>query len=90
MKTLSRTGVATGTWKVDQAHSRVGFAVRYMGVATVHGVFREFDGALEIGEDLADTPRTAGSSRPPSIPIMPNAMSTCARPSSCPPRAIPR
>ena len=26
-----------------------------MGVATVRGEFREFDGALEIGEDLADT-----------------------------------
>ena len=55
MQTLSRTGIPTGTWKVDKAHTRVGFAVKYMGVATVHGEFREFDGAIEIGEDLADT-----------------------------------
>jgi polyisoprenoid-binding protein YceI len=53
--TLSRIGTPTGTWKVDKAHTQVGFAVKQMGVATVRGEFREFDGALEIGEDLADT-----------------------------------
>jgi polyisoprenoid-binding protein YceI len=53
--TLSPIGIPTGTWKVDKAHTRVGFAVKSMGVATVRGEFREFDGALEIGEDLADT-----------------------------------
>ena len=53
--TRSRIGIPTGTWKVDKAHSRVGFAVKHMGIATVRGEFREFDGALEIGEDLADT-----------------------------------
>jgi polyisoprenoid-binding protein YceI len=53
--TLSRIGIPTGTWKVDKAHTQVGFAVKQMGVATVRGEFREFDGALEIGEDLADT-----------------------------------
>jgi polyisoprenoid-binding protein YceI len=52
--TLSRIGIPTGTWKVDKAHTRVGFAVKQMGVVTVRGEFREFDGALEIGEDLAD------------------------------------
>jgi polyisoprenoid-binding protein YceI len=52
---LSRIGIPTGTWKVDKAHTRVGFAVKHLGVATVRGEFREFDGALEIGEDLADT-----------------------------------
>jgi polyisoprenoid-binding protein YceI len=53
--TLSRIGIPTGTWKIDRAHSRVGFAVKHMGIATVRGEFREFEGALEIGEDLADT-----------------------------------
>ena len=52
--TLSRIGIPTGTWKVDKANTRVGFAVKQMGVDTVRGEFREFDGALEIGEDLAD------------------------------------
>ncbi len=52
---LSRVGIPTGTWKVDKPHTRVGFAVKHLGIATVRGEFREFDGALEIGEDPADT-----------------------------------
>jgi polyisoprenoid-binding protein YceI len=52
--TLSRIGIPTGTWKVDKAHTRVGFAVKSLGFTTVRGEFREFVGALEIGEDLAD------------------------------------
>jgi polyisoprenoid-binding protein YceI len=51
--TTSSTGIPTGTWQVDKAHSRVGFAVKHLGVATVRGEFREFEGALEIGEGLA-------------------------------------
>lgn len=53
--TLTRTGIPTGTWKVDKAHTRVGFAVRSLGISTVRGEFSEFDGALEIGQDLADS-----------------------------------
>lgn len=49
------TLVPTGTWNVDPAHSRVGFAVKHLGIATVRGVFKEFEGSLEIGEDLAST-----------------------------------
>jgi polyisoprenoid-binding protein YceI len=52
--TLSRIGIPTGTWRVDKARTRVGFAARTLGIATVRGEFREFDGALEIGEHLAD------------------------------------
>jgi polyisoprenoid-binding protein YceI len=52
--TLSRVGIPTGTWKVDKARTRVGFAAKQVGFSTVRGEFREFDGALEIGEDLAD------------------------------------
>jgi hypothetical protein len=52
--TLSRIGIPTGTWKVDKSHSRVGFAVKTLGIATVRGKFRKFDGALELGEELAD------------------------------------
>ena len=64
--TLSRIGIPTGTWKVDKAHTRVGFAVKQMGVDTVRGEFHEFDGALEIGEDPADT-RAYGRVDPASV-----------------------
>jgi polyisoprenoid-binding protein YceI len=50
--TISRTAVPAGTWNVDPAHSKVGFAVRHMGIATVRGEFTGFEGSLEIGEDL--------------------------------------
>jgi len=47
------TIVPAGTWSVDPAHSKVGFAVKHMGIATVRGEFTEFEGTLEIGDDLA-------------------------------------
>jgi len=49
------TGVPTGVWDIDPAHSKVGFAVKHMGIATVRGEFTEFAGTLEIGEDLASS-----------------------------------
>jgi polyisoprenoid-binding protein YceI len=42
----------TGTWTVDPTHSRVGFAVKHLGIATVRGTFTEFAGTLEIGDDF--------------------------------------
>jgi polyisoprenoid-binding protein YceI len=43
----------TGTWNVDATHSRVGFSVKHLGIATVRGTFTEFEGTLEIGDDLS-------------------------------------
>jgi polyisoprenoid-binding protein YceI len=42
-----------GTWSVDASHSNVGFAVKHLGIATVRGSFEEFQGTLELGEDLS-------------------------------------
>lgn len=55
-----------GTWKVDQAHTQFGFAVKHMGVATVRGRFEEFDGTLEIGEDLSSA-KITGSAKAASV-----------------------
>ena len=49
----SATVIPTGTWSVDPAHSTVGFAVKHMGIANVRGQFGEFQGTLEVGEDLS-------------------------------------
>jgi polyisoprenoid-binding protein YceI len=49
---IATTAVPTGTWTVDPAHSKVGFGVKHMGIATVRGVFREFAGTLEIGDEV--------------------------------------
>jgi polyisoprenoid-binding protein YceI len=51
--TATATLIPTGTYTVDPAHSRVGFAVKHMGIATVRGEFGAFEGSLTIGEDGA-------------------------------------
>lgn len=45
--------VPSGTWVVDPDHSRVGFAVRHTGIATIRGQFTEFEGTLEVAGDLS-------------------------------------
>ena len=45
------TALPTGTWNVDPVHSRVGFSVKHLGISTVRGEFRNFDGSLVVGED---------------------------------------
>jgi polyisoprenoid-binding protein YceI len=49
----STTLIPTGTWAADPAHSTIGFAVKHMGIATVRGSFGEFEGTIELGEDLS-------------------------------------
>src|SRR3954447_25355494 len=57
--TDTATLIPTGTWTVDPAHSRVEFAVKHMGIATVRGNFGSFEGRLEIGADGAQASGTA-------------------------------
>jgi len=58
--------IATGTWTVDPAHSNVEFSVKHMGIANVRGKFTEFEGTLEIREDLASA-RARGKVKVESI-----------------------
>lgn len=44
--------IPAGTWSIDPAHSQVGFSVKHLGIATVHGTFETFAGTLEVGEDF--------------------------------------
>jgi polyisoprenoid-binding protein YceI len=39
--------IPAGTYNVDPAHSNVGFEVRHMGIATVRGAFRKFQGTID-------------------------------------------
>ena len=43
--------VPAGRWEVDPAHSALEFRVRHAGLARVRGVFRSFEGALEVAAD---------------------------------------
>ena len=56
----------TGTWNIDPAHSRVGFSVKHLGIATVRGTFTEFEGTLEIGDDLS-TAKAYGTVKTASV-----------------------
>ena len=56
----------TGTWTVDKSHSKVGFAVKHLGIATVRGEFKEFEGTFEIGEELASS-RVYGTVKAASV-----------------------
>src|SRR5947209_8048706 len=68
MSTISTTPtiIPTGTWAVDPTHSKVGFAVKHMGIATVRGEFTEFEGRLEIGEDVSSA-RAYGTVKAASV-----------------------
>ncbi len=54
MATRTAALIPTGTWTVDPVHSSVVFSVKHMGIANVRGRFTEFDGTLEVKEELAD------------------------------------
>jgi polyisoprenoid-binding protein YceI len=45
----------TGTWTLDPAHARVGFAVRHLGLAKVRGSFTDVDAELVVGDSLEHT-----------------------------------
>jgi polyisoprenoid-binding protein YceI len=51
LTSLSLQTIPAGTYNVDPAHSNVGFEVRHMGIATVRGAFRKFQGTLDATGD---------------------------------------
>jgi polyisoprenoid-binding protein YceI len=62
MAIATRTRLPTGTWQVDPAHSRIGFAAKHLGIATVRGFFREFEGTLDV-----DAGRACGTVKAASL-----------------------
>jgi len=50
--------IPTGTYNVDPAHSNVGFEVKHMGIATVRGSFKQFEGSVDAS---GDAPRLEGT-----------------------------
>ncbi|HEY2436022.1 MAG TPA: YceI family protein [Solirubrobacteraceae bacterium] len=62
--TLSPDRIPAGVYNVDQAHSNVSFEVRHMGIATVRGAFRSFEGTVDA---TGETPVLAGSVEVDSI-----------------------
>jgi len=50
--TTATVSVPTGTWAVDAKHSSIEFRVEHLGISTVRGTFGDFEGTLEIGDDI--------------------------------------
>ena len=46
----TQTQIPTGSWQADPIHSSVGFAVKYLGVATFTGELTNFEATLADGE----------------------------------------
>ena len=46
-------------WTIDSAHTVVGFSAKHLGVSTVRGQFRTFDGEFDLPED-GDVTRARG------------------------------
>ncbi len=42
-------------WKVDPAHSKLGFSAKHMVIAEIEGRFKDFDIIVEAGEDFTDS-----------------------------------
>jgi polyisoprenoid-binding protein YceI len=62
--TLSPDRIPTGTYAVDPTHSNVGFEVRHMGIATVRGAFKKFEGTVDAS---GPAPRLQGTVEVASI-----------------------
>ena len=50
-----RTVPEAGTYQIDAAHSVVEFTVRHLGWTKVRGRFHEFEGMVEIADDIAQS-----------------------------------
>ncbi|MFZ0040723.1 MAG: YceI family protein [Solirubrobacteraceae bacterium] len=46
--------IPAGVYNVDPAHSNVGFEVRHMGIATVRGTFRGFEGTIDASGEARE------------------------------------
>jgi polyisoprenoid-binding protein YceI len=48
--TIPAGRIPAGTYTIDPSHSSVGFEVRHMGIATVRGAFRSFEGLIDAAD----------------------------------------
>lgn len=55
MTATSRPDIATGTWTLDKAHTKIGFVAKHLMVSKVRGHFESFDATIELNEGLTDS-----------------------------------
>ena len=59
--TIEIPGYRVGTWKVDTAHSEVGFSIRHLMISKVKGKFERFDATFVTAENPLDSQVTASA-----------------------------
>jgi len=82
---LTADRIPAGVYNVDPAHSSVGFAVKHMGIATVRGSFRGFEGTVDASGDApvlagtveVSTVDTSGTRRSPTATCSSPTTSSC-------------
>ncbi|MEO7070332.1 MAG: YceI family protein, partial [Nostocoides sp.] len=56
LSTLSTlTGLETGTWTIDAAHTEVGFVARHLVVTKVRGSFTGVEGTVVVADRIGDS-----------------------------------
>lgn len=55
------TAFALDTYKVDPAHSTIGFSIDHLVINTVHGRFRQFDGSIAVDPDSGNALKEASA-----------------------------
>lgn len=55
MTTKTRINLPVGTWTLDKTHTALTFIARHMMVTKVRGSFPDFEGSVEVAEDLSDS-----------------------------------
>ena len=58
---LGTTAWGLDTYKVDPAHSSIGFAIDHLVINTVHGRFRQFDGSISVDPENANALKEAAA-----------------------------
>ena len=56
---LSQPKIEAGSYQIDPMHSKVGFEVPHLVISTVEGVFKAFEGQLELASDFSKSKVTA-------------------------------
>ncbi|MHA7261783.1 YceI family protein [Arthrobacter sp. TMN-37] len=53
------SGLTSGSWSFDPAHSEIGFTVRHAGISKVRGNFADVDATMVVGSSLEESKVTA-------------------------------
>lgn len=54
-ETATLPRIETGTWSLETQHTKIGFLAKHLMVTKVRGYFDEYEGTVEIADDLTDS-----------------------------------